>query len=336
MHAAHTTNTLSTDLAMIPPGRDFLVSTAARLHFGLLDTAAPFGGVGMMLSGPKTEVMFQKSRRFEVACPANDEQCKERVRAIANRLQHVLGLSELPQYKVTILQRPEPHTGLGTGTQLAMATAEGLALSVGAGVEMEVLASQIAGRGLRSAVGIHGYYCGGFIYEASLHGQASLNPVVTRIAVPSEWKIVIWRPRQLSAIVAGTEEVAKFAELPRPTAQERASLRAILLDQVIPSLQQNNFIAWATSITEYNRCSGMFFAAAQGGPYNGESTDRFVRHLQTHGVVGAGQSSWGPSVFALFDSDTAARGTLDLANDEWEPMAIYSPSNTGRLIKLLD
>lgn len=339
---------MTSDWAMVPPGRDFIVSTASRLHFGLLDTVAPFGGAGMMLSGPQTEIMFQKSSCFEVSGPAADDQCKERIHQIAWRWQQATGSSELPFCKVSVIQRPEPHTGLGTGTQLAMAVAEGLALSMrnplefgsplepGNPLDLESLATKIAGRGLRSAVGIHGYFRGGFIYEASQHGQALLNPIATRIAVPDDWRVVVWRPRQCSEIVAGSEEVAKFAELPRPSETDRSSLRAQLVNEVIPALQSNQFNAWATAITEYNRSSGMFFAAAQGGPYNGAAISNFINDLRTEGVLGTGQSSWGPSVFALANSEESALRITELANNEWEPLAIYAPCNTGRRIALLD
>ncbi len=57
------------------------ITTGSRLHFGLLDTVDPFGGVGVMIDQPVTEVVISPSGRF--LC---DDIAAPRIRAIAERV----------------------------------------------------------------------------------------------------------------------------------------------------------------------------------------------------------------------------------------------------------
>ena len=125
------------------------ITTGSRLHFGLLDTAAPFGGIGVMIDQPVTEVVLSPCERFRC-----DDIAGPRVRAIAARVVELAGLSELPGCRITVTRRASQHSGLGSGTQLALAAAEGLCRFLGIEVEPKFLASHLAVRGERSAVGV--------------------------------------------------------------------------------------------------------------------------------------------------------------------------------------
>ena len=120
------------------------VKTGSRLHFGLLDTAAPFGGVGAMIEQPETEVVIRPSARFR--CCA---QLAHRIEPVARRIQQLAGLDDLPSCEVDVVDRAHAHWGLGSGTQLAMAIAEGLAHHCGLECSLSDLALRIADRGKR-------------------------------------------------------------------------------------------------------------------------------------------------------------------------------------------
>ena len=64
------------------------ITTGARLHFGLLDTIAPFGGLGVMVTNPKTQISVSPADQFQ--CTGDGA---ERVFEIANRLKTSLGAS---------------------------------------------------------------------------------------------------------------------------------------------------------------------------------------------------------------------------------------------------
>ncbi|WP_164101886.1 GHMP family kinase ATP-binding protein [Candidatus Laterigemmans baculatus] len=305
----------------VPHPRSLEITTGARLHLGLLDTAEPFGGVGLMLREPATRIRIQEATEFEARGAAGD-----RVKEVARRFAAYWRLEELPRCAIEVLRRPPPHAGLGSGTQLAMAVAEGLCHFTGREViaresdsesldespresdriERSTLAVEIAGRGRRSAVGAHGYFDGGLIYEAAAAVAARLNPVRARVELPESWRVLLVRNRGAAPEVAGEAELAHFARLPPVAEQVREQLRREVEEELLPAAVAGDFERWSQAVHRYNRESGNLFAAVQGGPYNGAVIAAWVERLRGLGVRGVGQSSWGPAVFAFCRSHAEA------------------------------
>ncbi|GAA5510821.1 hypothetical protein Rcae01_06331 [Novipirellula caenicola] len=270
------------------------MTTGSRLHFGLLDTAKPFGGVGVMVDDPITEVVARRADAFQGPLVAAD-----RVRGVAERYRQQFQLDALPACQIEIVRRPPAHTGLGTGTQLAMAVAEAISQLLHPERTDPRTAFRIADRGRRSAVGIHGYRHGGLIYEDA-DNAAELNPIKQRIEVPSQWCVAILRPIQETTTISGDVELDQFAKLPATTSQQREHFRYLITTQLLPAIEKGDFDAFSEAVHRYNRDSGLLFEAVQNGPYNGVAVSSLVDFLRSNGVTGVGQSSWGPSVFAWF------------------------------------
>ncbi|MGB7345843.1 MAG: beta-ribofuranosylaminobenzene 5'-phosphate synthase [Pirellulaceae bacterium] len=277
------------------------IVTGSRLHFGLLDTAPPFGGVGVMIDHPQTEVIVTPSETFACDDPSS------RTHDIANRLTEFLGLTNLPHCHVRVAQRATAHHGLGTGTQLALAVAEAMATFCGLDLPPEVLASKIASRGKRSAVGSHGYFRGGLIFESSDSDSANdLNAIQHRIELPNDWRVLIFRPTETSPTVSGTDEQDQFDRLGSASNSQQDELRQIVQKQLIPTAEQAEFGLFCEAVHRYNHQSGMLFSSVQGGPYSSPAITDLVSMLTSHGGTGVGQSSWGPSVFSWFESPSSA------------------------------
>ena len=171
------------DDAPAAPQRAIRVVTGARLHFGLLDTAAPFGGVGVMVERPRTEIHVARSDAFRC-----DPSIVRRAEPILARLSRLAELEFPPRLDLRITGQPPPHSGFGSGTQLSLAIAEASSRLLAIPLAPETLACDVADRGKRSAVGVHGYFRGGLIYENSRQ-PVPLNPVQRRIELPSEWSV---------------------------------------------------------------------------------------------------------------------------------------------------
>lgn len=279
---------------------DVVVSTGARLHFGLLDTAAPFGGVGVMVEQPVTTVALQRAEGFQC------EGCAvRRVEAIVQRLRRRLDCNSEFGVSINVAGQPPAHSGFGSGTQLSLAIAEGLCELIGYRPGWTQLWRDLAARGKRSAVGIHGYAFGGLIYE-SPSGDGGLNPVQQRIELPQAWSVGMFIPRGTLDLVSGDAESRIFAQLPPATPQQRSALQDVLHDQLLASAASADFEGFASAVTRYNRLSGLLFKKVQGGPYNGPAVSRLVHSLEQLGAKGVGQSSWGPGVFAWFRSRAEA------------------------------
>ena len=125
----------------------FQIMTGSRLHFGLLNTVAPFGGVGMMINYPTTIVEFRASDSFSVS-----GEGAQRAASVAKRYQDFHGDAWLPRCEIEILSRPSPHSGIGTGTQLDISIADGLFRMARRSIDYETLVVKIADRGMRSTL----------------------------------------------------------------------------------------------------------------------------------------------------------------------------------------
>ena len=75
---------------------------------------------------------------------------------------------------------------------------------------------------------------------------------------------------------------------------------------IVPEAQSGDIDAFGDAVYEFNRRAGEPFRVAQGGDYASPDIAALIEDVRACGVRGVGQSSWGPTVFAIVpDSDTA-------------------------------
>ncbi|MCM2370566.1 beta-ribofuranosylaminobenzene 5'-phosphate synthase [Aporhodopirellula aestuarii] len=302
------------------------IITGARLHFGLLDIASPFGGCGVMIDQPETIVEARPSDCFEFSQVATSVDHLQRATAIAQRIgEQTHPSGALPPVHVSVKSIAPPHSGLGSGTQLSLAISEAI-LRTSRGVSTASGANGSAGdvltvdrdlwlhaadRGRRSAVGTHGYLEGGFIVEGleSSRDADSLNALDLRLVLPEAWRVAILLPATplpSDASVSGEQEQARFAALSAVPNDVRQSLVRFLTDALVPAIENGDFRSFCEATTAYNRSSGELFSDVQGGAYNGEETTRLIERLIETGFDGVGQSSWGPGVFVWHPDEASA------------------------------
>ena len=311
-----------------------LVRTPCRLHFGMFSFGrsghAQFGGLGAMVEPPCVEVEVAPASRFGVTGVLGD-----RVLKIAELLVGRWGLPALPECEVNV-RAPRDHTGLGVGTQLHLATAAALRrFSRLPEVTIEELA-RMAGRGTRSAVGTYGFQQGGLIVDGGKSPDASLGNLVKRVALPDEWRFVLFcDPNERG--LAGPNEVQAFDRLPEVPESVTERLWSLTDDQILPAVEQGDCGAFGSAIYEFGRTAGECFATVQSGPFATEQTARLVALIREFGVPGAGQSSWGPTVFAVAANDEEASyliGELqDRQADVRYEIVVARPNNCGATIE---
>jgi beta-RFAP synthase len=214
----------------------------------------------------------------------------------------------VPPLRIEVERCPPEHVGLGTGTQLSLSVARAVAAAAGLPEpDVRELADR-AGRGRRSAIGVHGFAQGGLLVEAGQRQPGSISPLVARTDFPSDWRVVLMLPPWERGR-HGTNEVEAFAELSRrpiPRAQTDVLCRLVLLG-LLPALAEADAPAFGEAVHEFNSRAGECFAAVQGGVYASPRIADLVAFLRGQGVPGAGQSSWGPAVFAVVaDAEQAA------------------------------
>ncbi|MDG3004824.1 beta-ribofuranosylaminobenzene 5'-phosphate synthase family protein [Paludisphaera mucosa] len=274
------------------------IRTASRLHFGLLGwgphVRRQFGGVGLMVEEPGLELAAEPAERFHAAGPL-----APRVAALLDRIpDRWTGPTPVRPVRIEVVRAPEEHAGLGVGTQLSLAVAR-LVLAA-SGVEEPTLdqLARLSERGRRSGVGLHGFLHGGLIVDGGHATPGDVPPMVSRLDFPEDWSILIVRPPAPSGRHGG-DEAAAFAGLPPvPERTSERLCRLVLLD-LLSAAAGRDLDAFGAALGEIQREVGAAFAPAQGGVYAGPESESLVAELGRLGLVGAGQSSWGPSLYAF-------------------------------------
>ncbi len=255
----------------------------------------------MMISQPRTEVMFANAPRFS-ALGKDDEQTRlieslaERWYDFYSRHTSVDTLNQLP-VSINVTQSPLAHAGLGSGTQMAAAIGAGLSkYFLKTPLSPEELA-QTMKRGKRSAIGSYGFSGGGFMIDRGKSDDHLLSPLDFHVNFP-DWPVVVLR-LQNEAGLSGPRELDAFAKVPPSSEQARENMLEMARNRIVPSLLAEDFEQFSQALYEYGRQSGMLFESIQGGPYNGSEIQQLVDTIRGLGVAGVGQSSWGPSVYAI-------------------------------------
>ena len=141
-------------------------------------------------------------------------------------------------------------------------------------------------------------------------------------------------PCVASGPVHGKDEVDKFASLPPAQPSISGELRRLACEELIPAAAARDFASFASAVSRYNHASGSLFAPIQGGAYNGVEISSLSDWLTRRGVMGVGQSSWGPGVFAWFESVQHAEPIVRRLPAGVELITLTHPRNEGRELRL--
>lgn len=292
------------------------IVAGSRLHFGLLHVPGRadetqfgsgaglrvFGGAGLMIEEPRLHLEARRAAAWNVEGPLAAE-----ILDFTKACRGALGDTECSPLSIRCKAAPPRHAGFGSGTQLGLSVAKLVAEMNGkSNLPVQELA-QWVGRGMRSAIGAHGFAAGGFLVEAGKMHEAELSPLLFRIEIPESWRIVIVL-RSSESTIHGNQERKMFGELQNDECAIRATeaLCRILLLGVIPALKAGDYVAFGESLYEFNRRAGERFAKAQGGAFSSEGIAETVEYLRQEGCRAVGQSSWGAAVFAICRDDHEA------------------------------
>jgi beta-ribofuranosylaminobenzene 5'-phosphate synthase len=286
------------------------VVAPARLHLGFLDPSATlgrrFGSIGLALDGLSTTLEAERHDALEVAGPEQD-----RVQALAERLARHYGLPLAA--RLTVDSAIPGHAGLGSGTQLALAVGHALTRLHGMDADTAELGA-VLGRGRRSGIGLSLFDRGGLIVDAG-HGAATLTPpLVSRMDFP-DWPIVLVFDHAAEGLSGGAETAA-FASLEPLPQSAAAHLCHLTLMRLLPALVERDFAPFAASLGEIQAVVGDHFAGVQAGRYTSSRVAEVIELMaRRHGLEGVGQSSWGPTAFAVLPDADTARQVLDTLHE---------------------
>lgn len=330
-----------------------------------LCTDAPgcYAGLGLMLESPGFELSFQLSAEPEAdgsiqpelemdeELEEASEEIEQRVQSILERRVEVLGLRNTAR-RISIRSSLPLHHGLGAGTQLGCTVAAGMELaeqfvrvrSQALNLKEQPIASRIpseqwlahaSGRGLRSGIGLSGFLRGGLILDEGYAAGAASDPNRARVVdtqatfMPEDWRVILLTPDDTHT-VHGEYEAELLAEIAEHPMPEREAMRRIahqIFFRLHEGCELNEF---AELLDQYTAIAGSMFDSIQGGRYSSPTIEDAAELAVHAGLVGVGQSSWGPVVFGFCQVSQAEEISDRIAEQEfYGTVQVCSIANTG-------
>ena len=258
-----------------------------------------YGSLGLALDEPFTRVRL--SRDSGVAAEGPDAA---RAARYATSLAERFDLRE--GVRIDVEEAIPPHAGLGSGTQLALAVGTGLAKLFDLHVPTVEIAAALD-RGTRSGLGIGLFDHGGFVVDGGSAGDGVPPPVIARQPFPPEWRLLLVFDRSRQGPY-GEAEIEKFAALLEFPEADAAELCRLVLMCALPGVVQTDLDAFGEAVGRVQTRVGDHFAGVQGGRFASPGVSRVLEWLDSRGMKAVGQSSWGPTGFAVCPSaPTASR-----------------------------
>lgn len=284
------------------------IVTPARLHLGIIDTRGDmgriYGSIGVAIDSPNVELEAIPSQNLE-ARGVDVERTIRIARAF---------LSKFPTARcveINVLRTIPEHVGLGSGTQLSLAIGRAIANLYGLNADVRDVAMAL-GRGRVSGIGVNAFERGGFILDAGRKSitetqalQADLPLAVMQKKFPEEWRFVVAIPN-VGRGLSGLGENEAFSNLPPSSPELVGKICRLIILKMLPSLMEKNVKEFGESLTTVQNLVGESFSQAQGGIFFSPLIRDCVKFMLTSGAYGAGQSSWGPTVYGVVDNDSNA------------------------------
>jgi len=280
-----------------------------RLHLGFLDPSGTlgrrFGSLGIVIDGFETEVELSAALadRITAETPEGAAQM-ERANAHLRTLRSRSGRFETLHLR--LLRVLPTHAGFGSGTQLALAIARAFAQWHRLDVGTATLAHWL-GRGARSGIGIHGFDLGGLLVDGGPAADGRPAPLLSRVALPQDWRILVVQDERERGLEGGDEKSA-LAVLEAMPAANAAEICHEVLMRVLPGAANAEFEAFALGVSRVQQLLGEYFAPVQDGrAYTSAAVGRLMDWIGASAHRAAiGQSSWGPTGFAIVESPAQA------------------------------
>ena len=352
------------------------VTAPSRLHFGMFSFGQPgvrqFGGVGAMIDRPCLRLRLSPAERLSMEAPP---ALIPRIQTCVERFSELRELAELPACRIEVVEAPRQHAGLGSGTQLAMSVAAGLEAMFPADKVPDAAAiARRAGRGLRSEIGLHGFLQGGLLVESGKLPGEERSTLLARATLPAQWRFVLLCPAQSGAGPPAQtgEPTGQFAYKPDAQASGSAAMHSLarractatglhgdherraferlpavplsvtdqlcreVLLQLLPTAREERFDEFAESLFRFGHLAGLCFASEQTGAFASDRLQRLVDLLRSHGIRGVGQSSLGPTLFALVAGESEAQSLVEWLQcqpeaDELE-LIVAAPAGSGATV----
>lgn len=302
-----------------------VVVAPARLHLGFMDLSSGggrrFGSLGVALDGVCTRVTALLADAVEVEGPQ-----QQRVRRLLEVMRELTGVRR--GLRVVVSEAIPEHAGLGSGTQLALAVGCVFARLFGLALAPRDIAGMLD-RGARSGIGIGAFEQGGFLVDGGRGAVDAPPPITCRIEFPEDWRVLLILHAGARGLHGAAEKAAFHALPPFPEARAAHLCRLVMMS-LLPALAERDLFAFGRAVQELQRVTGDHFAPAQGGRFASVEVAAALARLEAEGVSCVGQSSWGPTGFAVVESDAVAAQAVDTLKKEFVAAGLSFEVTRGR------
>ena len=309
--------------------RHIEIITSARLHMGFFDLNGSigrrYGSMGVSLNTPETRIIV--SQGTADLAPDYIERSK---RVLLNHF----GIQS--PVSIEVIEEIPRHAGLGSGTQMALAI--GVAISELFDLKLSLRdIAQAIGRGARSGIGIGTFATGGVVLDGGVSAEKQVPPIIAQHKFPESWRILLIFDHQYVGVHGSAEQQA-FKVLTDSSLANTQRLSHQLLMEGLPALVEQDLSAFGKSVSGLQAYNGDYFAPVQGGRYASRLVSEILNDLNGHGVTCVGQSSWGPTGFAIFADQSSADAHLSRLTSQFQHpqlgWKICSANNEGARINI--
>lgn len=283
-----------------------------------------------MIDEPAIRLRISPAERIETVGPL-----AERAAEFARRVLGQLDVKPPSGVQIEIESAPREHIGLGSGTQLGMAIAAGICALHSSDAAATAELARLAGRSGRSSIGTHGFAVGGLLIEAGRRRPEELSSLIARVELPAEWRFLLLVPTQAVGLF-GVAEREAFAKIPPVRISTTEALAREALLHLLPAAIEADFEEFSRSLYRYGTTAGECFASQQNSAFLNRRTAELAETVRRLGCEGVGQSSWGPTLFAVVRDETAGnelahqlRAATDLGDYD---IVVTRPCNRGATI----
>jgi len=287
--------------------------------------------MGLAVDGPRYEIIVEKSEKQEILGPEKDV---ERTRKIVGKLMRIYKIQH--HVKINILESIPMHVGLGSTTQLTMAVATAFMKLYGIKTPIVELAEKM-GRGKNSGVGTYAFMNGGFVVDGGSK-KGRFPPLIFRHDFPEKWNFIIVTPKIGRRLDEKTEQ-RLFKQIKASTDIARRICHLLVM-KMLPSIVESDVESFGQALTEVQGLVGRSFSRYQGGVFGSKVASDVVERMLKDGAYGAGQSSWGPSVYGLVEGQAQAEELKEkilefLKGKKYEAsLGVVRPNNKGAEVKI--
>ncbi len=276
------------------------ISTPARLHLGFIDlhggVGRKFGSAGIALDTPRLELEIMATEALNIQ-GADNARIARLVKAFDKHYEVE------SRCDIHIKQTIPAHQGLGSGTQTALAIGQGLASLHGLTLTHHEIAHCLA-RGRRSGIGIYAFDRGGVLVDAGVKDD-KLPTLIFHHRFPSAWRILLITTKGQDGL-HGVGERNAFEQLPQFSKSCAGALSRTVLMKLMPAVVERDFASFTQAVYKLQATMKDYFSSVQEQKISRFNSIKLLEYLDKQGIKGIGQTSWGPTVFAIAENQAQA------------------------------